>query len=113
MRIFVKEGWVNRETGKKGEPRLQFNGIQMLQDVMESQAKKLTIQIPVEEISEERIRYLKEMLNTHKGDRHLQFVIYEVEEKVKLVMSAKKQKVAISNELLEELEKEQVRFKLN
>ena len=40
-------------------------------------------------------------------------VIYEVEDKVKLAMSAKKHKVAITNELLEEMEKEQVRFKLN
>ncbi len=113
MRIFVKEGWVNRDTGKKGDPRLQFNGVQMLQDVMESQAKKLTIQIPIEEVSEERVNYLKDILNTHKGDKHLQFVIYEVEDKVKLAMSAKKHKVTISNELLEELEREQVRFKLN
>src|SRR5690606_14940445 len=25
IKAFVREGWVNRETGKKGEPRLQFN----------------------------------------------------------------------------------------
>jgi len=113
MRIFVKEGWVNRETQKKGDPRLQFNSMQMLQDVMESQTKKLTIQIPIEEVSEERIKYLKDILKTHKGDKHLQFVIYEMENKVKLTMPSRKHKVNISNELLEELEKEQVRFKLN
>ena len=113
MRIFVKEGWVNRETQKKGDPRLQFNSMQMLQDVMESQTKKLTIQIPIEEVSEERIKYLKDILKMHKGDKHLQFVIYEMENKVKLTMPSRKHKVNISNELLEELEKEQVRFKLN
>ncbi len=113
MRVFIKEGWVNRDTQKKGDPRIQYNSMQMLHDVMESQTKKLTIQIPIEEVSEEKINYLKEIVKLHKGDKHLQFVIYEVENKVKLTMPSRKHKVNISNELLEELEKEQVRFKLN
>jgi len=113
MRVFIKEGWVNRETQKKGDPRIQFNSMQMLHDVMESQTKKLTIQIPIEDVSESRINYLKDILKLHKGDKQLQFVIYEMENKVKLTMPSRKHKVKISNELLEELEKEQVRFKLN
>ncbi len=113
MRVFIKEGWVNRDTGKKGDPRIQYNSMQMLHDVMENQTKKLTIQIPIEEINEERIDYLKDIIKTHKGDKQLQFVIYEMKDKVKLTMPSRKHKVNISNELLEELEKEQVSFKLN
>ena len=40
IRALVREGWVNRDTGKKGDPRLQYVSMQMLQDVMENQAKK-------------------------------------------------------------------------
>ena len=29
IRAFVKEGWVNRDTGKKGDPRIQFNNFQL------------------------------------------------------------------------------------
>ncbi|MCW8980387.1 MAG: DNA polymerase III subunit alpha [Altibacter sp.] len=112
-RVFVKEGWVNRDTGKQGEPRLQYNHMQMLHDVMESQAKKLTIQMPVQELKEERIRHLKDLFRAHKGDKQLHFVIYEVEDQVKLNMPSRKHKVAISQELLRALEEEQVRYKLN
>lgn len=41
MKILVREGWANAETGKKGEPRIQFIGIQYLQDVLTTFAKSL------------------------------------------------------------------------
>jgi DNA polymerase-3 subunit alpha len=112
-KVFVKEGWINRDTGKKGEPRLQYNSMQLLHDVMDSQARKLTIQMPVEDLEDGKIDFLKDLFTTHKGDKQLHFVIYEVENKVKLSMPSKKQKVNISNELLIELEREQVSYKLN
>ncbi|MEH6406483.1 MAG: DNA polymerase III subunit alpha, partial [Leeuwenhoekiella sp.] len=34
MKVFIKEGWVNRDTGKKGDPRMQYNSFMQLQDVM-------------------------------------------------------------------------------
>ncbi|QNJ97198.1 DNA polymerase III subunit alpha [Constantimarinum furrinae] len=112
-RVFVKEGWVNRDTGKKGEPRLQYNSMQMLHDVMDKQAKKLTIQLPIDQVKEDRIKHLKDLFKMHKGDKQLHFVVYEVENKLKLNMPSRKHKVAISRELLDELEKEQVRYRLN
>ncbi|PKA82636.1 DNA polymerase III alpha subunit [Ulvibacter sp. MAR_2010_11] len=112
-RVFVKEGWTNRDTGKKGEPRLQYNSMQLLHDVMDSQARKLTIQMPIEDLAEDTIKSLKELFKLHKGDKPLQFVIYEMEEKVKLTMPSRKQKVHISQELLDELEMAQVQYRLN
>ena len=112
-RIFVKEGWVNRDTGKKGDPRMQFNQIQMLHDVMDQYAKKLTIQLKIDELQEERIRVLKDLMTSHKGDQQLHFIVYEMEEKLKLQMPSRKQKVKISNELLEALDQAQVYYKLN
>src|SRR5690606_20037111 len=34
-RVLVQDGWTDRATGKKGEPRLKYNHIQMLHDVMD------------------------------------------------------------------------------
>src|SRR5690606_22668110 len=34
FKITVKEGWVNRETGKKTDPRIQFVDVKMLADVL-------------------------------------------------------------------------------
>ncbi|CAN0365330.1 unnamed protein product, partial [Ectocarpus sp. 4 AP-2014] len=35
IKAFIREGWVNRDTGKKGDPRIQFNGFELLHDVMD------------------------------------------------------------------------------
>ncbi|MFC7356455.1 DNA polymerase III subunit alpha [Jejudonia soesokkakensis] len=112
-RVFVKEGWTNRDTGKKGEPRLQYNSMQLLHDVMDSQARKLTLQIPIEQLEEGKIDSLKELFDSHKGDKQLHFTIYEVENKVKLNMPSRKQKIHICNELLDELKRVGVKFRLN
>ncbi len=112
-KAFVKEGWVNRDTGKKGDPRIQFNSFQLLHDVMESYAKKLTIQLDINELSDSRIDGLKELLTEHSGNHTLNFVIFEMAEKLKLHMPSRKQKVNISQELLTALENESVYYKLN
>ncbi|MEL6483805.1 MAG: DNA polymerase III subunit alpha, partial [Bacteroidota bacterium] len=77
LKAYVKEGWVNRETGKKGDPRIQFNDFKQLQDVMDSYAKKLTIKLDIARLQEKRIQTLKQTLKSHQGDHPLNFVVYE------------------------------------
>ncbi len=112
-KAYVKEGWVNRDTGKKGDPRIQFNSFQLLHDVMESYARKLTIQLDINDLSDSRIDGLKELLTEHSGNHTLNFVIYEMAEQLKLHMPSRKQKVNISQELLMALENDSVYYKLN
>ncbi|MEM9142242.1 MAG: DNA polymerase III subunit alpha [Bacteroidota bacterium] len=113
LKVFVREGWVNRDTGKKGEPRLQYNGFLQLQDVMETYAKKLTIKLDIAQLQEERIKTLKDAMVSHKGNHSLNFVVYEMEEEIKINMVSRKQKVQISSELLDLLEEETIHYKLN
>ncbi len=112
-KAFIKEGWVNRDTGKKGDPRIQFNSFQLLHDVMETYARKLTIQLDINNLSDSRIDSLKELLIEHSGNHTLNFVIFEMAEKLKLHMPSRKQKVNISQELLAALENDSVYYKLN
>ncbi|WP_108246431.1 DNA polymerase III subunit alpha [Muricauda brasiliensis] len=113
VRAFVREGWVNRDTGKKGDPRLQFNDFKQLQDVMDAFAKKLTIKLNIDRLQEQRIKTLKDTLTLHKGDHPISFVIYEMQEEIKLKLSSRKQKVKINSELLSELEAHEIHYKLN
>lgn len=113
IKAFVREGWVNRETGKKGEPRLQFNDFKQLQDVMEAYAKKLTIKLDIDRLQEKRIQTLKDTLRLHKGEHPISFEIYEMQEEIKLKLSSRKQKVKINSELLSELEAHEIHYKLN
>jgi len=113
VRAYVREGWVNRDTGKKGDPRLQFNDFKQLQDVMDAFAKKLTIKLNIDRLQEQRIKTLKDTLTLHRGDHPISFVIYEMQEEIKLKLSSRKQKVKINSELLSELEAHEIHYKLN
>jgi len=113
VKVYIKDGWVNRDTGKKGSPRTQYNSFMLLQDVMDTYAKKLTIKLDIDNLQEERIRILKDTMRSHKGGHTLNFVVYEMEEEIKVNMISRKQKVQISSELLSTLEEADVHYKLN
>ncbi len=113
LRVFVKEGWVSRETGKKGEARMQYNTFLQLQEVMESFAKKLTIKLDIDDLKEQGIRDLKDTLVSHKGSNPLHFVVYEMNEEIKVTLSSRKQKVHITSDLLATLDRKAVHYKLN
>ncbi len=113
VKVFVREGWVNRETGKKGDPRLQYNSFMLLQEVMENYAKKLTIKLNIEELQEKRIKDLKSALVSYKGNHPLHFTIYEMEDEIKVNFSSRKQKIQITSELLSVLKEQEVHYKLN
>ncbi|MBC7747224.1 MAG: DNA polymerase III subunit alpha, partial [Methylotenera sp.] len=165
MKVLVKEGWTDRDTGKKGEPRLQFVEVKQLQDVLETFAKKLILLLNISDLETDFIHRLSRLFQENKGDNTVSFEIMELEkikrlvtidpielendevsfvdvsandpemevleipgsssavakveevEEIKVVtkltMPSRKLKIKISNELLVELEKMQINFKLN
>jgi len=113
VRVFIKEGWVNRDTGKKGEPRIQYINFQMLHDVIESQAKKLTIQMDINDLKDSKLEYLKTIFKVHSGNKQLHFTMYDVSEKINLTMPSRKTKISINKELLTVLKEQKVFYKLN
>ncbi|MDG1571139.1 DNA polymerase III subunit alpha [Robiginitalea sp. M366] len=113
LKVFIREGWTNRDTGATGEPRLQYNQVMLLQDVMEAYAKKLTIQLDINQLQEGRIQTLKDTLRSFKGQHPLNFVVYQPEEAIKVNLASRKQKVHITAELLDNLKAQEVHYKLN
>ncbi|MFB9056635.1 DNA polymerase III subunit alpha [Mariniflexile ostreae] len=113
VKTFVREGWVNKDTGKRSDPRLQFNSFQLLHDIMGNYAKKLSIQLDIKDLNEQKVIALKELIHMYPGDQMLNFLVYDIKDKVKLTMPSRKQKVKVCQELLSELEAQNVRFKLN
>ncbi|AIM60538.1 DNA polymerase III subunit alpha [Cellulophaga lytica] len=115
VKLFIREGWINKDTGKKGDPRLQFNSFMLLQDVMEQYAKKLTIKLNIDTLKEEDVFNLKKTLNSdeQEGKHPLKFEVYEMEEQIKVDLSSRKQKINITTQLLAELEEQDIIFKLN
>jgi len=109
----IVEGWLNKETGVRGEPRIQYTNFKLLQDVVKTFAKKLSIQLKLNDIKNEKISSIKSLLNQHNGTHNLSFVIYDDEEKIMVEMNSEKQKVNISPKLLGELEGKNIFYKIN
>ena len=151
----MKDGWVNRETGKKSDPRIQFTDVKQLQDVMPQFAKKLSIQMDIDSLHQHSLQKLDDIFQLNKGENTVTFEIVEfdktkvvpeivakpvvaeeenleeenleaeteIEEvptaevetqvKTRLTLPSRKLKIKISNELLVELEKLELSFKLN
>ncbi len=163
LKVLVKEGWINKETGKKSEPRIQFTEAKQLQDVLTNFSKKIIIDLDIKKLKPELIENLTTVFKEHQGDHQVSFEILETEtalvkknistapiavsddeneveevlelendeeteaevpidisteiEEVrvltKLSMNSRKLKVNICHELLEQLEKFDLSFRLN
>lgn len=113
VKLRINEGWVNRDTNKKGDPRIVFSSFQLLQDVMDVYAKKISIQLHIKDLKADSIEKLRDLFSMHEGNHALSFDIFDPEEKVKLTMPSRKQKVKISQELLDELKLMDMYYKLN
>ena len=87
--------------------------MQMLQDVMENLSKKLTLRLPLPKLTENQIKQLKDIFTAHPGEKQMVFTVFDPNEKIKLTMLPKKQKISISKELLDQLKILEVDYKLN
>ena len=114
VRAFIKEGWVNRDTGKKGDPRTQFNEFKLLHDVLDKQAKKVSLHLSIEQFNERTIERIKDILMLHKGNCKVEFVVHDPKDKnLKLTSTSSKYKVKVSNEFFEELKMDELKCQLN
>lgn len=154
FKVTIKEGWVNRETGKKSDPRIQFVDVKQLQDVLPQFAKKLSIQIDIKELHKQSIELLNAVFQSNKGDNTVTFEIVEYDKIEKnpeiavpkiedvdsenfylesledveieipvieiekqtitrVTLPSRKLKISISKNLLQDLEKMGLNFKLN
>jgi len=113
IKINIKEGWRNHETGRLGDPRIQFINFEMLHDVLSKNSKKITLQVDIHQLESKRIKQLKKELRGFRGDKPIFFDVIDPKKQIKLTMASRKQKVNISQELLSLLEENSWHFKLN
>ncbi|MCK4562593.1 MAG: hypothetical protein KAT78_06780, partial [Flavobacteriaceae bacterium] len=102
-----------RRPWQGADVRVNITQIQQLQDVLSKMAKKITINLDIKTLNEDNIQKIDHVIKKHKGSHHLNFTVYDVDEKLKLNMPSRTAKINISNELIEELTDNQLHFKLN
>ena len=80
---------------------------------MDTYAKKLSIQLNIRDLERDKVNVLYDLIKYHEGSQTLNFVIYDNAEKIKVQMPSRKNKVKISQELLNSLKEHDVMYKLN
>ena len=97
MRIIIKEGWRDRETGKTGDPRINFLSFQQLQDTLSKNAEKLTLQFDINDFDDLKVDQLKNIFKKHKGKKKLDISFFENNEKIKLTRNYNKEIIDVLN----------------
>ena len=112
VRSTIQPGWTNKE-GVTGEPRLKFIEMRLLHDIMDDLCKKITIKVPLQEITANTILNLETILKNNPGKQNLHFTVWDAKEKIEVSLPSRNTKVHVSNELLATLKNQQINFKLN
>ena len=113
IKMFVKEGWKDRESGRVGDPRIQYLSFHQLQDSLSSKVKRILIKVDAQLLEENHIKFFKDVLKKHKGDQELIFNILGNGDGLRLNLSSTKQKLKITEELLKTLRQNKFEFRLN
>ena len=113
LRIQVKDGWINKSTGRVGDPRIQFLNIELLDGIIDSSSKKITLKIDSNNLNKKEVNKLENTLSKHKGSKPVYFDIHDSKNGLKLNMISETTKVSITKELLLKLEENEFTYKLN
>ena len=94
----IKDGWVNRETGKKSDPQITFQDAKLLADVLPTFAKKLSIQLNINDLHQNFIEQLNAVFIGNSGDNQVNFEVVETETIIKKVeVAPEKAPVSLEN----------------
>ncbi|QTY26745.1 DNA polymerase III subunit alpha [Flavobacterium sp. CS20] len=105
--------FTNRDTSEPGKVNIKYLSFKQLQDVISDFTKKIQLQLDINSIEDKQIDKLNEICKTYSVLKTLDFVIYDKEEKIKLNAYSKTRQVEISAELLQSLQQNDIKYKLN
>ena len=111
LRLLIREGYTNRDTGSASEARMQFNEVKLLQDVMEQQSKKLTLHLKASDIDGVKIQQIEKIIKSFKGKKPITFAIHD--DALSVQLKSRKDQISICTELLEMLDHENIPYAVN
>ena len=87
--------------------------MELLDGIIDSSSKKITLKIDSSTLNFDDIQKLKKTLSKHKGSKPLYFDIHDPKNEFKMNMISELLKVSITKELLINLERDEFLYKLN
>ena len=88
--------------------------VMLLTEVRDKMAKSLTLKIPLNNVSEDMVKNIYTITNTHPGNCNLKITLIDADENMSIEMVSKKVKLNLSNDLIRDLDTmDNVSYKLN
>lgn len=80
MKFTAKKGWLDKNTGKNSEPRIQILHMQYMQDVLTDFAKTLVLRFDIETLDKSQVEMILEAFRRNKGKQSVCFELFEIDE---------------------------------
>ncbi|MDX1942127.1 MAG: DNA polymerase III subunit alpha [Saprospiraceae bacterium] len=110
--LFLK-GAFQRGWGENADMEFKPKEVKLLEGVAESLTDSITLRIPVESLTNERIEQLDKLCKQYKGKQRLRMELLDSTNRLKINMIAKERKVLANNDFVAELVKMGVEYRLN
>ena len=111
MALYIKGKFQKRWNSEE----LEFKPVEikLLEGIAENMTESITLKFPIERINDAMINQIDQLCQTHKGRHRLKMVLLDQTHRVKLSLIAKERKVNAGNELIAELDKLGLDYKVN
>jgi DNA polymerase-3 subunit alpha len=95
------------------EYQLRLKEVRMLETVAQSMTESITLQLPLETLTEKVIDEIDQLCQTHKGQHKLRMRFIDRSNRTTLMLASKNRLVHADNDFITELERIGVSYKLN
>ena len=113
LSLFIR-GRVQSRRYPENQFEFKISSIQLLTDVKDKLLEKLTIQLPLAELTDESVEELTALLRNNSGNTLLYFNVNGMEPHLNLELFARNQKITVTTALVNYLKSnEALKFKVN
>jgi DNA polymerase-3 subunit alpha len=102
--VYVKAR-IQERYNQPGRLELKIQKMELLENVKESAFSNLKLKMELESITEQFINQLDQVLGSYQGKCNVEFYVEDKKENMNVKLFSKKSKIAISEELINELNK--------
>jgi DNA polymerase-3 subunit alpha len=113
LSLFIR-GRVQPKRYSDSQMEFKINNIQLLTDVKDKLLEKLTIQLPLAELTAETVEDLSALIKNNSGNTLLYFNVHGLEPHLNLELFARNSKITVTTKLVDYLKSnEAIKFKVN
>lgn len=108
--VYIKGAYQLSYNGE--EYRFKIQQVKQLASMGNSLAESITLKIPVQKLSETFIQEMQDLVNTHKGKQKLKMKLIDYDKQIVMDLVSKSTTINVSSELITDLEKLDLQYKL-